>query len=152
MHARGIVHHGIKPANILIPGPDGRITGETKLTAFGIATSSVLPCTSSGYGTAHYMSPEQAAGAGAGAPGDIYALGLVVFECPTGTRPFPASPLPSMLARTLRPPRIPDTRGPPVDQVHCGSDGRWPAEQATARPALRPLRRVRSASPPRPIL
>jgi hypothetical protein len=54
------------------------------------------------------MGPDQAAGSGAGAPGDIYSLGLVALGCLTGVRQFPGFPIESMVARTLRRPHIPD--------------------------------------------
>ena len=39
-------------------------------------------------GTAQYLSPEQAAGQEAGPPSDVYALGVVAYECLAGARPF----------------------------------------------------------------
>jgi eukaryotic-like serine/threonine-protein kinase len=143
LHARSIVHHDIKPSNILIPHtPDGRPTGHAKLTDFGVATSTTVPCTSSAYGTAHYMSPEQAAGAQTGQPGDIYSLGLVAMEILTGTRPFPGSAVESMLARTLSPPRIPNTLGRRWARLIAAMTAVDPADRLTARQALRLLRRV----------
>jgi len=143
IHARGIVHHDIKPSNILIPHtPDGQVSGEAKLADFGIATSSAVPSASSGSGTAHYMSPEQAAGAEAGTAGDIYSLGLVALECLTGSRPFPGTPLESMVARTLRPPQVPATVDRRWARLITAMTTLDPAERATARQALRLLRRA----------
>jgi serine/threonine-protein kinase len=85
-HARRLVHRDIKPGNILItPG------GQVKITDFGIAkVAHQVPVTRSGMvmGTAQYLSPEQAAGGEAVPASDVYALGVVAYECLAGQRPF----------------------------------------------------------------
>jgi eukaryotic-like serine/threonine-protein kinase len=146
IHGRGIMHHDIKPSNILIPQlPAGQFSTEAKLTDFGIASSSAIPCTSSGYGTAHYMSPEQAAGGVAGSAGDIYSLGLVLIEGLTGTRPFPGGAIESLLARTLRRPTIPAVLGRRWVALLAAMTAVEPSERVTARQALPLLRRVQHA-------
>jgi serine/threonine-protein kinase len=85
-HAAGVVHRDVKPGNVLIT-PDL----EVKITDFGIAQSaSSVPLTGIGkvIGTAHYLSPEQAAGSKATPASDVYALGVVAYECLAGRRPF----------------------------------------------------------------
>jgi hypothetical protein len=85
-HASGVVHRDVKPANILVT-PDL----EVKITDFGIAQSACsVPLTGTGkvIGTAHYLSPEQAAGGKATPASDVYALGVVTYECLAGRRPF----------------------------------------------------------------
>ena len=87
-HAVGVVHRDVKPGNVLL-GPDGTV----KITDFGVAlsaTSVALTQTGQVIGTAHYLSPEQAQGARATPASDVYALGLVGYECLAGHRAFEA--------------------------------------------------------------
>lgn len=75
-HAMGIVHRDVKPHNVLV-GPDG----VSKLTDFGIARALEdhgLTEVGTVLGTAHFMAPEQAAGAPVGPPADVFALGAVL--------------------------------------------------------------------------
>ena len=87
-HEQQIVHRDIKPANLMLNG-DGRIT----VLDFGIARAAdAVALTATGHllGTARYIAPEQAAGRGATATSDVYALGVVAFECLAGAVPFDA--------------------------------------------------------------
>jgi len=89
---------------------DGSRT-RAKLTDFGVALlAEGQPFTEAGSatGSAHYMSPEQANGEPVGPASDVYALGLVLLECFTGELAFPGSAVPSMLARLLKNPAIPE--------------------------------------------
>src|SRR5262245_36932502 len=84
-HRNGIVHRDIKPHNIVVGG-DGRL----KVTDFGIARSGASQMTEAGsiVGTAQYLSPEQARGTPVDPRSDLYSLGIVLYEMPTGTVPF----------------------------------------------------------------
>ena len=87
-HSRGIVHRDIKPANFLLDG--NRIL---HVADFGIAhLVSEDTITSSGelFGTAAYLSPEQALGLDATGASDRYALAVAAFELLVGERPFTA--------------------------------------------------------------
>ncbi|WP_306369740.1 serine/threonine-protein kinase [Nocardiopsis sp. CC223A] len=107
-HARGVVHRDIKPGNLLVTG-DGRL----KLTDFGIARgdmSVTLTQTGMVMGTAQYISPEQASGRPATGSSDLYALGVVAYECLAGEPPFTGdSPVALALAHTRdEPPPLPE--------------------------------------------
>ncbi|MGE0784352.1 MAG: serine/threonine-protein kinase [Sandaracinaceae bacterium] len=91
-HRNGIVHRDLKPANIFLSKDrHGRVV--PKLLDFGIAkvVDEGLFKTRTGqiYGTPHYMSPEQAAGAAdLGPRADVWAMGVVLFRCLSGKLPY----------------------------------------------------------------
>jgi len=85
-HQAGMVHRDVKPGNILVR-PDGGV----KITDFGIAWSArsvALTRTGQVIGTPQYLSPEQAEGRPATPASDVYALGLIGYECLTGRKAF----------------------------------------------------------------
>ena len=107
VHAAGLVHRDVKPANVLV-GDDGRV----RLTDFGIARLvDAARVTSTGMmvGTASYLAPEQVAGEPVGPPADVYALGLVLLECLTAQREYAGSTVEVALARLHRAPQVPAT-------------------------------------------
>lgn len=86
-HDQHIVHRDLKPANILFDAH-----GEPKVTDFGLAKTADggLTATNAIMGTAAFMAPEQARGESkfVGPQADVWALGVMLFECLTGARPF----------------------------------------------------------------
>jgi serine/threonine-protein kinase len=103
------VHRDVKPGNLLV-----RPNGTLVLTDFGIARSAMvgqLTQVGSVLGTASYISPEQAAGGQASPLSDVYALGVVAYQCLAGRRPFEGdNPLEIAMkhVRTPPPPLPPD--------------------------------------------
>ena len=95
-HRRGIAHRDVKPENLMFDQD-----GVLKLMDFGLARAahaSRMTTTGSTLGTAAYMPPESVRG-GAGAPGDVFALGVMLYEMLAGTLPFSGeSPLAVMYA------------------------------------------------------
>lgn len=139
-HNKGIVHRDVKPANLLVQS-----NGTLVLTDFGIARSaaaSQLTVAGSVLGTASYISPEQASGKGAVPASDIYALGVVAYQCLSGHRPFlgdnpieialkhidtPVPPLPSDIPAAVR--HVVDTC------LEKAPEKRWPSAKALAEAA-----------------
>jgi hypothetical protein len=112
-HRAGVVHRDVKPANILLCD-DGRVV----VTDFGIAKvrdEADLTSTGAMIGTAKYLSPEQVEGAPVDARSDVYALGVVLYECVCGQPPFEApTPAATALARLHQPPLPPAALRPDV--------------------------------------
>jgi serine/threonine protein kinase len=84
-HRAGLAHRDVKPQNLLVQ-PDGR----TRVIDFGLAALTGADTGGAAVGTLTYSAPEQAGMLNRPVDGraDLYALGVVMFECATGTPPF----------------------------------------------------------------
>lgn len=110
-HEAGVIHRDLKPANILFNSELGIRNSESpapipKVTDFGLAKrsgSEGLTLTGIIMGTPGYMAPEQAAGQGkfVGPGADIYALGIILFECLTGRLPHDAEDTAGLLTQVM---------------------------------------------------
>ena len=97
-HIWGIVHRDLKPQNVLFDE-----LGEPKVADFGLAklaAGATLTRPGDVMGTPAYMAPEQASGRteGVDAAADVWALGVILYECLTGVRPFAGYSNAAMLA------------------------------------------------------
>ncbi len=156
-HGRGIVHRDVKPDNILLE--EG--TGRALVTDFGIAHGGDDPATATDpgkiMGTAHFMSPEQAAGGPIDGRSDIYALGVVGHLALSGRLPFESQNLPALLLRqsteeapsVMRAaPGLPPALGAAIDRCLARDPARRFADGEALAEALVPAQEARPALPP----
>ncbi len=135
-HEHGLVHRDVKPGNILVM-PSGTV----KITDFGIARlADQVPLTATGQvmGTAQYLAPEQATGQNATGSSDIYALGVIGYECLAGRRPFTGE---SQIAIALAqvndaPPPLPESVPAPVRQLIMSMLAKNPSDRPENATAL----------------
>ncbi|WP_371599329.1 ABC transporter substrate-binding protein [Streptomyces sp. NBC_00564] len=108
VHAAGLVHRDVKPANVLLAA-DG-----PRLIDFGIARAvgaTALTTDGTVVGSPGYLSPEQARGHTVGPPSDVFSLGCVLAHTATGRPPFGTGGAAAVLYRTVR--EEPDLDGVP---------------------------------------
>jgi Tol biopolymer transport system component len=131
-HGVGIVHRDLKPENVM-----RRSDGYVKVLDFGLAklteplapesletsapTQSLGPRTGTGVvlGTAHYLSPEQAAGRTVDARSDIFSFGAMLYEMVAGERAFDRSSVMETVAAILdqEPKRLPAKVPPELSRL-----------------------------------
>ncbi|MFJ7072162.1 bifunctional serine/threonine-protein kinase/ABC transporter substrate-binding protein [Streptomyces sp. NPDC098781] len=133
VHACGLVHRDVKPANILLAA-DG-----PRLIDFGIARAvgvTALTADGSVIGSPGYLSPEQARGRTVGAPSDVFSLGCVLAHAATGSPVFGVGGAAGVLYRTVH-------EEPDLDAVPGALDGivrRCLAKDPERRPDVGELR------------
>ena len=116
-HRRGVVHHDIKPGNVML---DAR--GCAKLLDFGLSELARVNrgageadenyitrsfAQASVAGTIAYLSPERVRGEAGDARSDIFSFGVMLYECLTGRTPFPGETAADILHAILRSPYTP---------------------------------------------
>ena len=153
-HERGVIHRDIKPQNILITD-----MGHLKVTDFGIAraaSAATISATNAVFGTAGYLSPEQALGEPATPRSDLYSLGIVLYELLTGVVPYradnPVAVCMKHVTEPLTPPRRLDPTIPEaVDALVVKMLAKDPADRpASATELLDDIEGVRRGAPLRP--
>ena len=165
-HKVGLVHRDVKPSNILLDEDDFAY-----LIDFGIARAANetgLTGTGATIGSWHYMAPERFSARDADARADIYALACVLYECLTGSRPFPGDGLEQQYGgHVATPPPRPSTTEPTVpaafDEVIATGMAKDPddryattvalaraAQDAITTPIPRPAPAVAPPPPPEP--
>jgi tRNA A-37 threonylcarbamoyl transferase component Bud32 len=130
IHAAGVVHRDVNPANILLDEH-----GHLRLTDFGVSLAVDAAETMTAgmvVGTAAYLAPEQVLGDRADPAADIFALGLVLIECLTGRREYPGPPAESAVARLQRLPSVPQGLPRGVSQILERMTAWDPAERPDA--------------------
>ncbi|MBW2731380.1 MAG: protein kinase [Deltaproteobacteria bacterium] len=114
-HAVEVVHRDLKPENILLSEVRGH-KDIVKVFDFGIARvrtpefSETLTMRGQVFGTAEYMSPEQAMGEECDGRSDLYAVGCLAYELVTGDPPFTGQPVKVLQAQVSKEPAPPSTR------------------------------------------
>jgi serine/threonine protein kinase len=114
IHAAGLIHRDVKPANVLLSGDEG--AEHAYITDFGVArnvaTNSGITQTGRFVGTLDYVAPEQISGGEIDARADVYALGCLLFKLLTGDVPYPKDGEAARLYAHLNDP-------PPAPSLHA---------------------------------
>lgn len=134
-HEQGVIHRDIKPQNLLLDA-----TGMLKVMDFGVARlanrSSGITQAGMLVGTPAYMAPEQILSDSFDARADLFAAGVVLFECLTGRLPFEASTQVALIAKLMmETPPSPASINPEVSPALAALVLRLLAKEPDQRPA-----------------
>ncbi|HEX4557909.1 MAG TPA: serine/threonine-protein kinase [Mycobacterium sp.] len=131
-HASGLVHRDIKPENVLLTANDfaylvdfgiAHLGGDTGLTSAGAAI-----------GSCAYMAPERFTGGRVGPAADVYSLACLLYECLTGSSPFPTGELSQLMgSHIMSPPPRPSVTRPGVGVAFDAVIARGMAKQPGQR-------------------
>ncbi len=101
VHAGGVVHRDMKPANIILLD-----NGQVKVADFGIARveSSTMTQMGAVMGTPSYMSPEQFMGQRVDQRADLFSIGVILYELLTSEKPFPGKAVATIMQKVLNAP------------------------------------------------
>jgi serine/threonine protein kinase/Tfp pilus assembly protein PilF len=165
-HSRGVFHHDIKPANVMLHARSG-----VKILDFGLSelarpdhpSSESAPAQltrtashSSLGGTVDYMAPERIRGEAGDQRSDIFSFGVLLYECLTGRTPFRGETAVDVLHAILH------DAYPPLRSVLPGCDPAWerliagclaksPAQRfSSMQEVLDALHRLNAPAPPSP--
>jgi serine/threonine protein kinase len=146
-HQHQVIHRDIKPGNIMVLD-DGLV----KVTDFGIAKLMSASMTRAGLvlGSPSYMSPEQIKGLPIDGRADIFSLGVVLYECLTGTKPFPGQNISTIIYKIIHeepayPPELDREFHPGIRHVINKSLAKLPEDRyQTCREMTSDLRNYRS--------
>jgi serine/threonine-protein kinase len=134
-HAQGLVHRDVKPANVWLEAPAGRV----KLLDFGLArpggSRADLTQTGKVLGTPEFMSPEQARGQPLDARSDLFSLGAVLYTLCSGAKPFQGTTVMAVLTALAVDTPVPvRERNPDVPPALAELVARLLAKDPAARP------------------
>jgi eukaryotic-like serine/threonine-protein kinase len=134
-HRSGIVHHDVKPANVMVPA-----AAPAKLADFGIASleDTQRTLTGAAFGSLPYVAPEQASGRRGGPAADLWALGATLWFAAEGAPPFRRDGPAATLAAILHDPPGEQRRTGPLGPVLLALLAKDP-ERRPAAPAVRAL-------------
>jgi eukaryotic-like serine/threonine-protein kinase len=153
-HEHGVIHRDIKPQNVLVTS-----SGDLKVTDFGIAraaSAATISVTNAVFGTAGYLSPEQALGEPVSPASDLYSLGVILYEMLTSELPYTAdNPMAVCMKHVTEPLRPPKKLNPAIPEemnaLVVKLLAKDPADRyGTASELLDDLERVRDGRLPAP--